>query len=135
MVSAEPYFDVLQCYGTYSPAPLVRMYSSELFCGGSMGEDRGATGQMSELMGGWKLAIERWESCEEVCSGAPGIGPGDGEALVSGGGFGISRGGYSPCSARNLASNCSARCRAASFSSGVSGGPGGARVGGEGLGG
>jgi hypothetical protein len=110
------------------------VYSSELFCGVSSGVIGGATGQMGELIGGRKLGMERWESGEEVWSGSPGIGPGDGEALVGGGGFEISRGGYSPCSARNLASNCSARCRAASFSWGVGGGPGGARMGGEGLG-
>ncbi|MFO1500575.1 MAG: hypothetical protein U1G07_19700 [Verrucomicrobiota bacterium] len=70
---------------------------------------------MSELVSREKLAMARWESGEEDCGGSPGIEPGDGEALVGGGGFGISRGGYSPCSARNLASNCSARWRAASF--------------------
>jgi len=32
----------------------------------------------------------------------------------------------SPCSGRNLATNCMARCRAASFSLGVGGGTGGA---------
>lgn len=53
--------------------------------------------------------MARWENGEEVCSGSPGTGPGEGEALVGGDGFGISRRGYSPCSASYLASNCSAR--------------------------
>jgi hypothetical protein len=39
---------------------------------------------MSELMGGMKLAMGLWESGEEGGSGSPGIGPGDGEALVVG---------------------------------------------------
>jgi hypothetical protein len=41
------------------------VYSSELFCGIRSGEIRGATGQMSELVGGWKLAMERCKSGEE----------------------------------------------------------------------
>ena len=89
---------------------------------------------MSELMGGRKFAMEQWESGEEVCSGSPGMEPGEGKALVRSGGFGIGRGDYSPCSARNLASNCSARWRATSSASGVGGDTGDARVGGEGLG-
>jgi len=46
------------------------------------------------------------------------------KALMRGGGFGIGRGRYSPCSARNLASNCKASWRAASRSSGFGGGAG-----------
>jgi hypothetical protein len=44
------------------------LYSSELVCGVSSGVMRGATGQMSELVGGYKLAMGRCESGEEGCS-------------------------------------------------------------------
>ena len=89
---------------------------------------------MSEFGRGEKGAVAWWESRDEVCGRFLGIGPGDGRTLVRGGGVGMGRGRYIPCSARNLASNCSARWRPASCCSGVGGGDQSGGGGGEGLG-
>ena len=109
------------------------MYSGGLFCGGSSGVNRGATGQMVELDCGANGAFECWESVELAGGRSAEFEPGDGEAPARGGDCEIDRGAYIPCSVRNWARISKARRRAASVCWAV-GGSGRGEAGLEGLG-
>jgi hypothetical protein len=110
------------------------LYSCELICGMRSGVNRGATGRMSELRAGDNGTVERCESVWQEGSPCSGLGAGDGKRLVCGSGFGLERGRYDPCSARNFLRISSARWRAAWSSRGLvgAGGDTGAEL--EGLG-